>query len=280
MTENNKMSENNKCSLINPYELLGFDSKQPNILMKDLKKQYFTLSLICHPDKGGNADDMIILKNAYQYIKEQIEGKDEKSKDFEIVEEEFKEFMKTQSSNPPPFSQVYEEAHLWLKEFNEEFEKQKIVSTDTNNNKEINEYLLYYNNKNDGYGNLMDTHTDISREDEIKIKPSVEFKSDITIYKTPESFSYNSNTGYDIYKQKITDFSNNRGVDYKKAYTICDTIIDDKEFLKTEIITKDNLQTDSNLKKLLLERKKHDATLYVPIENYINEIKIRKPKNQ
>ena len=43
-----------KYSLINPYDLLGFDSKQPNISMIELKKQYFMLSLICHPDKGGN----------------------------------------------------------------------------------------------------------------------------------------------------------------------------------------------------------------------------------
>ena len=94
----------NKYSLINPYDLLGFDSKQPNISMIELKKQYFMLSLICHPDKGGNNEDMIILKNAYQYIKEQIEGKDEKSKDFKTVEEEFNNFMKEQSDKPPSFS--------------------------------------------------------------------------------------------------------------------------------------------------------------------------------
>ena len=51
------------------------------------------------------------------------------------------------------------------------------------------------------------------------------------------------------------------GSDYKKAYSSYDNI-DDKEFLKTEKITKDNLQVDSNLEKLLAERKALDNILY------------------
>jgi len=241
----------NKYSLINPYDLLGFDSKQPNISMIELKKQYFMLSLICHPDKGGNNEDMIILKNAYQYIKEQIEGKDEKSRDFKIVEEEFKEFMKTQSDKPPSFSSIYEEAHLWLQDFNKEFEKNKEKDIDMN----------------DGYGNLMDNTNhnmdlNINRDDEIKIKPSVEFKSELIVYTEPLSFNHNSSNGCDITKQKINDYTIDMGSDYKKAYTIYDNDINDKEFLKTEIITKDDLQVDSNLEKLLAERKKLDNILY------------------
>ena len=104
--------------LINPYELLGFDSKTPNIDMKSLKSTYYTLSLICHPDKGGTTEDMLVLQNAYLYIKSQIELKDAKSKDFKTIESEFNEFIKQQSSDPPPFSKLYEEAHIWLKEFN------------------------------------------------------------------------------------------------------------------------------------------------------------------
>ena len=52
------------------------------------------------------------------------------------------------------------------------------------------------------------------------------------------------------------------GSDYKKAYTIYDNNISDKQFLKTEIITKDDLQVDSNLEKLLAERKALDNILY------------------
>jgi curved DNA-binding protein CbpA len=242
-----------KYSLINPYDLLGFDSKQPNISMIELKKQYFMLSLICHPDKGGNDEDMIILKNAYQYIKEQIEGKDEKSKDFKTVEEEFNNFMKEQSDKPPSFSSIYEEAHLWLQDFNKEFEKNKTIEHDYNN---------------DGYGNLMDNtnnmdlNINLNRDDEIKIKPTVEFKSELIVYTEPLSFNHNSSNGCDIDRKKITDYTIDMGSDYKKAYTIYDNNISDKQFLKTEIITKDDLQVDSNLEKLLAERKKLDNILY------------------
>jgi curved DNA-binding protein CbpA len=248
------MSEN-KYSLINPYDLLGFDSKQPNISMIELKKQYFMLSLICHPDKGGNSEDMIILKNSYQYIKEQIEGKDEKSRDFKIVEEEFKEFMKTQSDKAPSFSSIYEEAHLWLQDFNKEFEKNKTILND-----------IEHDYNNDGYGNLMDNTNNmdlnIDRDDEIKIKPTIEFKSELIAYTEPLSFNHNSSNGHDINRQKITDYTIGMGSDYKKAYTIYDNDIDDKKFLKTEIITKNDLQVDSNLEKLLAERHDLDNILY------------------
>ena len=60
-------------SLINPYELLGFDSKNPNIEMKELKSQYYTLSLICHPDKGGDEEQMKMLMISYKYVLGQIE---------------------------------------------------------------------------------------------------------------------------------------------------------------------------------------------------------------
>ena len=56
-------------SLINPYDFLGVTI---NSSIKELKKKYFELALICHPDKGGNSNDMDILNKAYLYILEQI----------------------------------------------------------------------------------------------------------------------------------------------------------------------------------------------------------------
>ena len=85
-----------KYTLINPYDLLGFDSKNPNITMKALKSSYYTLSLICHPDKGGNKEDMIILEQSYQYIKKQLENASEHQKTIEQLEEEFKTFIENQ----------------------------------------------------------------------------------------------------------------------------------------------------------------------------------------
>ena len=54
--------------LINPFSLLGVSSKST---LTDLKKAYYQLSLMCHPDKGGNSADMIVVSKAYQYVKQQ-----------------------------------------------------------------------------------------------------------------------------------------------------------------------------------------------------------------
>jgi hypothetical protein len=210
--------------------------------MVELKKQYYMLSLICHPDKGGNAADMIILKNCYNYIKEQIERKDEKSRDFEEVASEFKEFMKTQSQDPPPFSQVYEEAHLWLAEFNNKFNSLKMSSNDNNQFNQEDEFEIA---DNDGYGDLMDGHEHLmdvndtdhninlypidklldNRSKEINERPKVEFTSEVVVYTEPMSFNHFSmgGGGASIKKTKVDDFTTMMGSnvlsDYKKAFT-------------------------------------------------------------
>jgi curved DNA-binding protein CbpA len=227
--------------VINPYELLGFDSKTPNIEMKELKKQYYMLSLICHPDKGGNSSDMIILKNCYEYVKEQIERKDEKSRDYEEVATEFKEFMKTQSQDPPPFSQVYEEAHIWLKEFNDKFNNLKMNNSRDgnldnnldNNDEELNDFSI----DTSGYGHLMDKSENdsgfsfddiefmrVNRDKEVNEKPNVEFTTDIAIYTEPISFNgVDFGTMGNLKKTKVNDFTTRMGnnvlSDYKQAFS-------------------------------------------------------------
>ena len=78
-------------NLLNPYELLGVS---PTSTINTLKKKYYTLALICHPDKGGNKDDMIIIKNAYEYIKPQLENNTDTT--YEQLEEEFQKFCDEQ----------------------------------------------------------------------------------------------------------------------------------------------------------------------------------------
>jgi curved DNA-binding protein CbpA len=112
---------------------------------EEIKKAFREKSKIMHPDKGGNAEDMVILQNAYLYIKNQIEYKDENSRPYEIIESEFKEFMEAQSQKPPPFSQIFEEAHVWLQEFNSKFKEHSVNNPD-----------IFIDQNNDGYGDLME----------------------------------------------------------------------------------------------------------------------------
>ena len=57
--------------MINPYDIMNLT---PESSLKDLKDAYYQMALLCHPDKGGSADDMIVIHNAYKYIKEQLEN--------------------------------------------------------------------------------------------------------------------------------------------------------------------------------------------------------------
>ena len=63
----------NNSVLINPYALLGVTV---NSTFNELKRNYYNMALMCHPDKGGSGDDMHIVLMAYNYCKEQLQKKE------------------------------------------------------------------------------------------------------------------------------------------------------------------------------------------------------------
>ena len=122
-------NNNNNISLLNPYELLGIKlEKFKNVPKKNvvslLKKNYYNLALLCHPDRGGNKNDMNIITLAYKYIKEQVEDINDIS--YDTMEENFQNFCKQQENEKPlNFGEIYEETNDWIVNFNKEFEKKK-----------------------------------------------------------------------------------------------------------------------------------------------------------
>ena len=91
---------------INPYDLLGVSTKSS---LKELKNNYYSLALYCHPDKGGSEKDMITLKNCYNYVKIQLENHTNKT--YEELEEDFELFCKEQEQKPPQFCKIFSETH-------------------------------------------------------------------------------------------------------------------------------------------------------------------------
>ena len=216
----------NDLLTINPYNLLGVNTKST---INELKKAYYNLALMCHPDKGGDEKDMVVVSNAYRYIKDQL-VKIEFKKDvtYENLEEEFKLFCQEQESKPPKFSYIYEETNDWIKDFNKEFEKNK-------------DNLPFHH----GYGNLMDNHEELKKneyvETELK-KVKNEFKKEIVEYKEP-SMLPDCVDYYPLNIDKINDYSfKNKNLDmtdYKKAHT--EDILDDEyEEDTTDILKKYN----------------------------------------
>jgi hypothetical protein len=165
--------------------------------------------------------------------------------------------MKEQTMVPPPFSQVYEEAHIWLSDFNKKFENERDVNDQgsllTNGYGEIMDQSLIYNK--DG--------VKLERDDELIEKPLHEFTSEIIEYTEPRSFNFNQTNGYDINGGKKSDYTQTFGdltlSDYKKALT--SQKIDSLE----SKIPSNNNDIENNFEKMLQERQEMDL--------YISKIK-------
>ena len=190
-------------NLLNPYQLLGVSI---NSTHKELKRAYYNLSLLCHPDKGGSSKDMDGVHKAYLYIKEQLI---EQTMTYEKAEEEFELFCKKQESKLPPFSKIYEDANEFVRDFNLKFEKVHNATHDP---------------FNDGYGHLME-HTEPRNDNSIKIPIKNIFSKEIVIYKEPLYLpdTYGSYYNFDI--KKIDDFTNDcdetlQCTDYMKAFSL------------------------------------------------------------
>lgn len=110
--------------LINPFDLLGVT---PNATCQEARKRYYALACLCHPDRGGTNDQMQTLHNAYRYVTNQLSLN--RTLTFEELEADFEAFCDSQSSKPPPFSDIYAEAFN-LPRFNELYEQHRTDEVD------------------------------------------------------------------------------------------------------------------------------------------------------
>lgn len=214
---------NPESKLINPYSLLGV---KHTCSISELKKQYYNLSLLTHPDKGGNKEDFNVVHLAYNYIKKQLQNIRDVT--YEELEDEFEDFcQKQESTKPPCFYEVFKETNDWLNKFNQEFENQK---------NEDNE-LEIINPFDQGYGELLD-ESEVNLEyndNEIK-KPITKISQQIMKYEEP-AFLPDSINYYPLNQEEITDFSsldgNLNGYDYKLTHSNKDML--EEEMKKLEI---------------------------------------------
>ena len=220
------MEDINK-TLINPFQLLGINYNSSEL---ELKKSYYKLSLICHPDKGGDENDMIMISKAYKFTKDQIKNKTDKT--YEELQEEFDTFCKNQTQEKcDDFGNIFEETNEWFQEFNKKFkEKQKEENMENvpEYESDIKQYTHNPYSLDYGYGHLMDeSNINIDElnkngcnysEKEIENNTNV-FKSEIVIYKEPKTLSdFNSNP-YSLVDKNITDYSTENNSDYMKAFS-------------------------------------------------------------
>lgn len=106
-------------SLVNPYDLLGVTIHSSK---KDVRKAYYALASMCHPDRGGTKEQMHTVHQAYVYVLQQIEMNKDTS--YEDLERDFKDFCATQLIEAPPFVDIHSMVFHTTK-FNEYFEAQQ-----------------------------------------------------------------------------------------------------------------------------------------------------------
>lgn len=179
---------------INPYELLGVDPHKTTL--SQLKKTYYHLALLIHPDKSSNPNasiEMDVIHNAYLYCRGQIQNAVDKETTFENLEKEFERFCKTQEDAAPTFRDIVDDV-MELKKFNDAF-----VETDG-----------YRASFTGGYGDVMEASlfkqhdsniSNIDMDDDVQQPLSNDFSS-LTVYKEPISFT---NEGGDLYDYQKED---------------------------------------------------------------------------
>ena len=218
-------------NLLDPYHLLGVS---PNSTMAELKQSYYQLSLLCHPDRGGNKDDMIIVVKAYRYIKQQFKNCSH-LRTYEELEEDFETFCKEQEEIVPAFREIWEntEECQQLQEFNREFVRQRekelhkpIPSTYDMNpfNKGYGSFMDHseYNSQQSNKQDCKELSTPLTYEQDESKKPSHTFGTKLIVYQDPVAnpYDYGNNFRFDV--QSINDFSiqqsNMSGKDYQQSH--------------------------------------------------------------
>ena len=219
-------------SYIDPYKLLGITVKHKR---EDVRSAFKSLSLLCHPDKGGRREDMEVLYISYRYILEQIEFS-EHGRTMEDEEAKFKDFLKLQISQKSEIPSLYEiMTNEKNKDFNEMFEKRKEC---------VDEYGLYYQS---------------NYEEKIKLEPEV-FTREIIEYKEPKTYQeMNFKEVYDFTVHPVQDFSGGGCLDYVVAFS-------PPEEMKN--IEEKNVEEE--FEKLVKLRKEMDGVYLVESVNKIN----------
>jgi len=96
MEEEAATKQDKRASIMDVYDMMGVTYTSS---LLEVRKAFRNLALICHPDKGGNINDMMILKRSYDWICSQLETVELESNKgtFEEREAEFQAFLKAQS---------------------------------------------------------------------------------------------------------------------------------------------------------------------------------------
>jgi len=262
-------------NIFNPYELLNVKTTSS---LEDIKKSYYELIKLVHPDRGGTKEDTIAIKNAYEYVKKEIENVDY-SLTVEVLLDKFKQFCSTQEEIIPPLNDILRESNIKL--FNDRF------------NNKFNEANYSILNEN-GYGDLMDKSeiileynpddilpvtNEFIKEENINIEKNEYADTSLATYYDNGSplniICYNyTNDNKNSFTRKLSKLFMS---DYKESF------INKNIELKTERISELNENPIKDLDSLISEREQQIDILNsinMPITHFINSKKTSEHKSE
>lgn len=227
--------------MIDPIAFFGIDIQKTTLI--ELKKKYYELALIVHPDKSrGESTDMCMLHSAYMYCKEMLQNAHENQSTYEERETDFEEFCKSQTKEPPSFADIYNDV-FEMDRFNKEFDQTCVVSASLP----------------EGYGNEMISSE--YQDSNIKVpeyKPVIitdkylkEFSKSVVEYREPKSYMSTFSGNLIEFKpvDSFTGYENNKlsMTDYKEANSAPQTLIDNRSKMTYESLIANREAFDKTL---------------------------------
>lgn len=97
------LTRDDSDDVVDPYALLGVTIAST---CQEVRRAYYQLALVAHPDKGGCRAQMRVVQAAYEYVSRQVAGVN-RSRTYEDLETAFADFLKAQTAAPPCFMDIH-----------------------------------------------------------------------------------------------------------------------------------------------------------------------------
>ena len=144
--------------------------------LKELRRRYYDLALLCHPDRGGSKDDMLVVQRTYEALKAAMEHQAEGECKREYLETKLRELEKEQTTTTeiPCVRAIFDEVHDHFNQrFNDAFDAQTATIPDTTEPQPLDFVDPYVEQ---GYGDYMiireaTNNTSTFTEDQLTYNP-------------------------------------------------------------------------------------------------------------
>lgn len=78
--------------------------------MAVLRRRYYDFALMCHPDRGGSAEDMVVVQRQYEHAKRELEARDSASDRMQQLEA-LAQGTVTDDTPVPDMRAIFDEVH-------------------------------------------------------------------------------------------------------------------------------------------------------------------------